>query len=167
MLITEEYKKMNAEKHKQGSFGIYGIDWANTIMDLCKQNLTQDVLDYGCGQSMLAKTLPFKIQQYDPAIPVYSKMPVPADVVICTDVLEHIEPECIDSVLQHLRSLTKKMVLLEVSTVPAMKTLPDGSNCHRIIQPYNWWLEKLLPIYRMLIFNHMTTGFMFIGDLGE
>jgi hypothetical protein len=64
-------------------------------------------------------------------------------MVVCTDVLEHIEPEHLDAVLRHVCSLAKKAVFLQIATRPAKKCLPDGRNAHLTVQSAEWWLAKI------------------------
>jgi 2-polyprenyl-3-methyl-5-hydroxy-6-metoxy-1,4-benzoquinol methylase len=106
-------------------------------------------LDYGCGQGALGRALNQEISEYDPAIAGKDSSPQPADLVICTDVLEHIEPECLESVLDHLKSLTKEALFAVISTRPAKKTLADGRNAHLIIEPWSFWEEKLARRFRV------------------
>ena len=92
------------------------------------------------------------IQNYDPAVPEYSKPPAPADLVVCTDVLEHVEPEMLDGVLDDLKRLTLHYFYGEIAIVPAKKTLADGRNAHLTVHPIGWWLPKLcerFDIWRM------------------
>lgn len=143
-LITPEYKELNKQLHKENpSYGISGINYAMSVMDLCFKYDTQDVLDYGCGKSTLANNLPFKIKQYDPCIEVHSTLPLPADIVVCTDVLEHIEPELIENVLAYIASLTNRVAYLVCANGKAKKTLNDGRNAHLIQQPADWWLKAI------------------------
>lgn len=154
MLITEHYKQLNADLHKSNqSYGMSGGKWANQIAELSIALDTRDVLDYGCGKSTLALNLPFQINQYDPAIAKYAKRPDPADIVVCTDVLEHIEPDCLDSVLDDLRRLMKKVGFFTVATRPARKTLGDGRNAHLIQENYRWWLPRLLDRFEIKNIN--------------
>ena len=69
-----------------------------------------------------------KIQCYDPGVPEYADKPSPAEFVFCCDVLEHIEPEYLDDVLDHLEELTEKILFATVHTGPAGKILSDGRN---------------------------------------
>lgn len=106
------------------------------------------LLDYGCGHNCsLAKSLkvPHKVtyQAYDPGVPRFSKLPVPAQMVACIDVLEHIEPDKVDAVLDDLARLAEGILFASVDTGPAMKTLSDGRNAHLIQEPMSWWLPKL------------------------
>ena len=55
------------------------------------------------------------------------------------DVLEHIEPECLDEVLDHLARITGKILFVAISTIPAKRYLTDGRNTHLIIREGDWW----------------------------
>ena len=64
-------------------------------------------------------------------------------MVCCIDVLEHIEPDLLDNVLDHLCSLTEIVAFLTIHTGPAAKFLPDGRNAHINQQPMSYWLPKI------------------------
>lgn len=148
-VITKEYRELNSQLHKDNvHYGMSGGRNAYLVMQLALELNTMDILDYGCGKSKLAHNLPFKIKQYDPAIPKYADPVLGArDIVVCTDVLEHIEPNCLDDVLKHLSLLVKKVGYFTVATRPAKKTLADGRNAHLIVQPMHWWLQKLFKFF--------------------
>lgn len=149
--ISKDYLRLNKELHKspQG-FGGGGARHVAAILQLAEQTGAKTLLDYGAGQCKLSKALkdgspPFfeSMQDYDPAIIGISESPRPADLVACTDVLEHIEPAYLDNVLQELFELTRKSCYLEIATRPANKTLPDGRNAHLIVEGEAFWMEKL------------------------
>jgi 2-polyprenyl-3-methyl-5-hydroxy-6-metoxy-1,4-benzoquinol methylase len=149
-LITDEYRKLNTELHAQEKkFGTMGGLYARDVMSIVKEFKTEDILDYGCGKGTLADNLPFTIKQYDPAIEKHDALPEPADIVICTDVLEHIEPEYLDEVLTHIASLTKKIAYVTACTMEAKKTLPDGRNAHLIVKPTEWWGETFAKYFKV------------------
>jgi|TARA_R110000744_G_scaffold57087_4_gene120168 hypothetical protein len=165
MLITEEYRELNKQLHKDNkSFGITSAIYSDSILDMCNAINEEDVLDYGCGKAELARLLPFKIQSYDPCIEKYSNRPRPANVLVCIDVLEHIEPECLDDVLEDIRSFTKKSIFLTVATAEALKKLPDGRNAHLIVQDYTKWLPKLWEHFKLVNYSKRDNGFIFIGE---
>ncbi len=83
------------------------------------------------------------MREYDPAIEGKDGRPVFADLVVCTDVLEHIEPDRLDNVLTHLRTLARRAVFVVINTQPSNKTLTDGRNAHLIVEPAVWWYERL------------------------
>ncbi|MCI0564617.1 MAG: hypothetical protein MN733_39620 [Nitrososphaera sp.] len=130
-----------------------------SLPTLCDKLKTQDVLDYGCGKGLTAAGLPFPIKEYDPAIEGKDTLPEPADVVLCLDVLEHVEPECISEVLDHLASLTKKVGIFNIALYPAMKTLADGRNAHLIVESAWWWayeVSKRFAIRGMVVSSDET-----------
>lgn len=152
--ISEEYRRLNEQLHESNpEYGVSGQKYLNHVIEIAQAVGTQDILDYGCGKSTLAHNLPFIIKQYDPAIPKFAAEPQPADVVVCTDVLEHVEPELIDNVLQHLASLTKKAGFFTAATRPAKKTLSDGRNAHILVKSGNWWIQKIAGLFTILRFE--------------
>jgi hypothetical protein len=165
-LITEDYRAQNQALHAQGAYGTSGYEWAEQVAALYAGLKANSALDYGAGQQTLAKALPdLNVRSYDPAIPEIATPPEPADLVICTDVLEHIEPECLDAVLDDLRRLTLRAAFLTIATRPAKKTLPDGRNAHLIQAQAIWWLPKLMNRwdFRQITNLHGGLAFMFFG----
>jgi len=143
-LISAEYRELNMKLHSENlAYGVGGGKHAKTVQKLCESLKTTSVLDYGCGKGYLAKALPFPIWEYDPAIPGKTDAPRPADLVVCADVLEHIEPEKLDFVLDDLRRCILKVGYFVIHTGASAKTLADGRNSHLIQQPRAWWEEKL------------------------
>lgn len=160
-MATSEYIAMLKEMHK-GRFGVTGSIHSPRVYMAASQIARKygecSVLDYGCGPGQLLKGIQDHFQplpgveyrEYDPAIDEKSKMPEPADLVVCTDVLEHIEPQCLQTVLGHIASLTGKLAIINVSTREAYKNLPDGRNAHLIVQPTSWW-ESWLRRYFVIL----------------
>lgn len=143
-VISDQYRQMNAQLHRDNlAYGVGGGKHAKQVQKIAESLGTRSVLDYGCGKGYLAKELPYPIWEYDPAIPEKAEPPRPAELVVCTDVLEHIEPELLDYVLDDLRRVTLKVGFFVIHTGPAGKTLPDGRNSHLIQQPMPWWRDKL------------------------
>jgi hypothetical protein len=143
-LISAEYREQNKLLHETNiSYGVGGGKHAELVQKLVKAGGYQSILDYGAGKMYLAKKLPFPIWSYDPAIPEIAAPPRPADLVCCTDVLEHIEPEKLAYVLADLRRCVQKVGFFTINTGPAKKTLPDGRNTHLIQKNKEWWISQL------------------------
>lgn len=167
MLITPEYRSLNGQLHSNDpNFGGHGRKWAPTIENFAKQISAKRILDYGAGKCTLALSLPnLPIFNYDPAIPGLDDDPQPADLLVSTDVMEHIEPECLDDVLDHMMALSLAAVFLIVATRPALKSLPDGRNAHLIQKRIAWWLPKLMSRWNVRnIVNMGGLEFMFVGE---
>lgn len=146
--ISTDYRELNKQLHQSNiAYGVGGGKHADIVQKLLKSTESQSVLDYGCGKGYLAKALPFPIWEYDPAIPGKDENPKAADLVVCTDVLEHIEPDKLLSVLADLQRVTKKVGYFTIHTGPAQKTLPDGRNTHLIQQKRQWWKNRLKAFF--------------------
>jgi hypothetical protein len=157
-LITDEYKKLQEELHAKGNYGVTGGKYAALVSDIVNKLEVTHLLDYGCSKNLsLLKALKvnhkLKYQAYDPAVEAYSTPPVAAEMVVCTDVLEHIEPELLDNVLDHLAQLTEAVAFISIHTGPAGKELSDGRNAHLTQQPYHWWLPRLIARFDLHSFQ--------------
>lgn len=153
-VISKGYRDLNAQLHVDNlSYGVGGGKHAQDVINLSKVLNTRSILDYGCGKGYLAKALPFPIWEYDPAIPEKSENPRPADLVICTDVLEHIEPDKILHVLMDLKRCVLRIGLFVINTGPAMKKLADGRNTHLIQKDEQWWVKILSKFFTVKV-NH-------------
>ncbi len=143
-LITDKYRKLNEQLHQESpEFGSGGAKVSGMLADLMEKYQSSDVLDYGCGKGKLKEAFPF-VKNYDPCVPEFATLPSPADIVICRDVMEHVEGECINEVLDHLQILAKKVVYFNIGTLPAGKNLPDGRNTHISLHDPEWWRERLM-----------------------
>lgn len=148
-LISPHYAELQRQLHAHPrGYGGRGDKWAGIVLQLALQYGATSILDYGCGEGSLARVLrsqdlgAIRVDEYDPAIPGKDSLPSFADLVNCTDVLEHIEPERLDAVLAHLKLLARKVIFVVVSTKDSNKTLADGRNAHLIIQPGGWWKQR-------------------------
>ncbi len=143
-LISAEMRELNVRMHEEKIlFGMGGDKYSDLVKRLRESVKAESVLDYGCGKGNLARSLPFPIWEYDPAIPGKDNLPRPADLVICTDVLEHIEEDKIGPVIDDLARCTKKILYAVIHTGPAAKSYADGRNTHLIQQGAKWWKERI------------------------
>lgn len=127
-------------------YGGRGDKWAAAVIELAARFHARTILDYGAGQGTLGRAVRaagLAIAEYDPARPGLDALPEPADLVVSTDVLEHIEPDKLPAVLRHLRELTQRALFAVVATRPASKFLSDGRNAHILLQDGAWWLETI------------------------
>lgn len=150
-LISDGYRELNRKLHSTsrewGSYGARHVSEVRLLMRICGST---DILDYGCGKRGLEVALGMQIQNYDPAVPDCATDPRPADIVVCADVLEHVEPESINAVVAHIASKTRRVCFFEVATRPAHKFLADGRNAHLIIENAKWWSGVLTQHFDLL-----------------
>lgn len=145
-LITESYRAEQAHLHEQPAYGSRGFNWGFLVAGIGRIELCNSVLDYGCGKGTLVRTLSdarIKVEGYDPAMPRFASRPAPADLVACLDVLEHIEPDCLDAVLDDLAALTRKILFVAISTSKTKRVLRDGRNAHLIVEGAGFWRPRL------------------------
>lgn len=151
-LISPKYKKQCEQLHATSNWGADGHRWYEQVIEVMKASNSTSILDYGCGKGTLRTQIlmderinldPQRFYEYDPAIPAKSKLPPKADLVVCTDVLEHIEPNKLEEVLDHLDNLMIKAMYLRIDMREANTILPDGRNAHLIVADANFWRTKL------------------------
>lgn len=162
MLLSEQYRAEQAKLHAAGNYGTASLQYGAMVSGIVDNSGAKTLLDYGCGSMRnLAKVLDCDVvyEGYDPAVPAFAADPDAADLVVCIDVLEHIEPDCLDSVLDHLKAKTLKHAFFTVHTGPAVKVLSDGRNAHLIQQPASWWLPKFLARWDLMQFQANKHGF--------
>jgi hypothetical protein len=169
LLISDGYREEQQKLHEKGNYGTASIAYAPIVSAIIGRMGITHLLDYGCGSLCnLAKHLQVKTkltyQAYDPGVAKYSHPPLPAQMVACIDVLEHIEPQYLVSVLDHLSALAEGVVFLSIDTGPARKTLSDGRNAHLIQQPMSWWMPKIFERWEVQTLQLMHEhGFFVIG----
>ena len=178
--LINSYKKLHKEK---GKFqGISLIPLVPTLINITKENNCKTLLDYGCGKAVpymkkKCKELGIRrpIQElcnldsfdlYDPAYPKYNKLyNKKYDIVICTDVMEHIAEQDIDYVLKDILSHSKKTVFLNISCQPALKHFKEGKfkgqNVHESVFNGHWWSDKVKNIWNN--FQHLKIYMVCVG----
>jgi len=109
------------------------------------------LLDYGAGRGALKDGLAkamvnVRVMEYDAGFPGKGTLPKPSDFVVCTDMLEHVEPEKLDNVLLHQYRIAGQAAYFVIATRPANQTLPDGRNAHLSVHDEQWWIDKLRTV---------------------
>ena len=170
--LIDSYKVLHQE---EGKFkGISLVPLVPTLMSLVKENNCKTLLDYGCGKAIpydkdrckevdlrhpIQKLCNLKsFDLYDPAYEKYATLPDKKyDIVVCTDVLEHIAEQDIDYVLTEILSRSNKIVFLNISCQPALKHFKEGKfkgkNVHISVFDPSWWGHKIGNIWNK--FNHL------------
>jgi|ETNmetMinimDraft_21_1059911.scaffolds.fasta_scaffold184022_2 2-polyprenyl-3-methyl-5-hydroxy-6-metoxy-1,4-benzoquinol methylase len=171
-LVSKKYKEKLVAFHRKRNWGNGAPPNAASIvykyMAITRSN---SLLDYGAGYGAFKQAikkyqlstnyrqhrLDLNVHEYEPGVVGKDEDPPICDVTVCFDVLEHIEPNKIDNVLQHIYDKTRKWAYVSICTVPARKTFPDGQNLHLLVKESSWWLEKFKSNWDMLEVT-ITTG---------
>lgn len=145
--ISDYWLKQNQLKHRsEPEWGQGGVGFLVPVLNFAHELNAKTILDYGCGKGFLGKLLQdngFAVSDYDPAVLGEDILPFPCDLVICTDVLEHIEIEYLKNILDHIEILAEKGVFFTISTRQAIHSMPDGSNAHKIVEGKEFWLKRI------------------------
>lgn len=162
MLISPEYRELQRRFHAQRSdYGVVGHTYAEDVLALCEATGAKSILDYGAGKGTLQAAIlqsgsTILVHNYDPCIDIWAERPENTfDIVTCTDVLEHVEIDCLDAILADILDYGEA-VFLAIHIGPAKKTLPDGRNAHLIQESPAWWIARIDPL--MEIHNILFQG---------
>ena len=147
-LASPYYRKQLDDAHNVKKWGTGGYSHVDAAAAFARELGASSILDYGCGRgtfktTIAEKKLPLSVVEYDPGIPSKDVIPKPADLVVCTDVLEHVEPELIDNVLRHIHAVGRKGAYLIIARNASNKVLPDGRNSHLIQEGLAYWRAKI------------------------
>lgn len=138
-----EYKILHKIKPNYGksSEKIYNI-----VLSFITKNNIKTVIDYGCGKSRLLEIINNEVNidyyKYDPAIEKYNQKPSKKyDLLICTDVLQHIPEEFLESSLEEIFKYAS-IFFIKIKCSSHSTLLPNGTPANCTIHKKNWWIKK-------------------------
>ena len=141
--LTEQYKILYKNNKNYYKGRLFLLDEIKLVIDYLKPRI---VLDYGCGEGAIIKELmdiytEIKFYDYDPAIPGLDTIPVEkADLVINTDVLEHIPEDILPNVVEKISKISQ-YAFFNLHHAKASTVLPNGENAHCTIKDRRWYEE--------------------------
>ncbi len=144
--ISNEYKKLLTEHHEEKeTWGTSGVLHLKKVLDLIHSTGSKSVLDYGCGKGTLGEKVKDSIEidwtDYDPAIRG-KRVKKKCDLVVCTDVMEHVEEEFVDAVLSDISELSN-VAYVHIACGAAGEILADGRNAHITQRSIEWWQDMV------------------------
>ena len=81
-------------------------------------------------------------------------------MVVCCDVLEHIEPQHLDETISAIFERAEKYVYITICCIKSQAEFPDGQNLHLSIHPPSFWLAKLEPYATKLNYHGTENGLL-------
>lgn len=146
MTVTSAYQKQLQQLHETNSKWGVRVEIPEKVIWCIENFAINSVLDFGCGKGAVISALQEKYPHiethgYDPAF--NNSLPDKVDMIMSTDVLEHIEPEELENTICDLRSRTNILQYHLIACHLAKKELPDGRNAHLIVETPDWWQLKL------------------------
>lgn len=151
--IINQYHKIYLQESEEGKvYGRSSESMLHFIAELIRKKNPKTILDYGCGRSGLVNYFwndgARVVFKYDPAIREFRHKPKGAmDMVLCTDVLEHIPEDHVTNILSDIRTIASD-AFFSISLVRARRFLPNGLNAHITIKPSEWWIKKIKDNFR-------------------
>lgn len=175
MNLKRNYGKLYAQLHQDKPkyfSGKFNQDQVGEIVQLVKFADPDRILDYGSGKGyqylnrrihdQWGGMLPYC---YDPGVIQISKRPEGTFAgIICTDVLEHIDPDDVETILADIFGFLHPagrpvFAYFHISTRPAGKTFKDtNENIHLTVRPPKWWDAKLASFARADLAIRATYG---------
>jgi hypothetical protein len=150
--LISQYREMAADGVHFPGFAI--LSHKDEIRHLVRKYKAVTLLDYGCGRGEQYKA-PHRLHRhwgmqwwhvklYDPAFPAHDERPYGKhDIVLCSDVLEHVPESELEQVIGDLFLFADKAIWASVCCRPAKKTFPGTDvNLHVTLKPMVWWEQR-------------------------
>ena len=152
-MISEAALKDAKIAHAFGSQPSRAPEFAGLINQMIEKLGVTELLDYGSGRGAIVPHIKagheLKIQLYDPAIEEYAGTAIPMQMVLCIDVLEHVEPEFRAAVLDDLKRCTNAVILIVSAT------------------PFQDWIEEFMERFDVQTLQALEEGFYCIAYAKE
>jgi hypothetical protein len=134
-LISQRHARLYQDYYAQRRIEPRRSGWVDRVEALAKQLRASSIIDYGCGAARgISHFCSLPVADYDPGVPGCTDIPAPADLVVSMHALEHVEPQYVDAVIDHMLALARTAVFIVVSCEPSTKKLPDGSPWHCFVR---------------------------------
>lgn len=152
--ISDSYKEALQKKHSTDpKWGASRRQWGapDYIREIQRRGYVQTLLDFGAGKQQMRKLLKKECPHieyfaYDPGIPGIDTLPDRMfDMVISTDVMEHIEPNLIEETIRQIWDRTNYVMIQNIACSKAGSDFLygpyKGQNVHLIIEDTDWWVK--------------------------
>lgn len=154
-MISDQYQRVLRTIHESTPFG-KRAKFPKHLEQFIQDVKPQSMIDFGCGKGRLVEKIKevypsIDVRGYDPGnIEFSSPIEKPVDLLMSTDVLEHIEPVYLEETLKFLSTKSRYVYHL-IACCPAKLILPDGRNAHLIIEGQDWWRQKFINLNYKII----------------
>ena len=158
--IGPDYQDHLRKEHHGSKWGTTGWRYAGDLVvkAIEARPYITTILDFGCGKGtmrdFILSQLPERdltVSEYDPGIPGKDTYPTGQfDMVLTSDVLEHVEPPLLDGVIKELEGLTKFVLFNDIACSPTGKLFGEGPykglDMHLIVEEPIWWRERFAKV---------------------
>ena len=163
MHLSPAYLALLEHEHATTQWGTAGWTCAPKVWQHMEHHQLKSVLDYGSGRGSFGhwfqqQGIKLELQEFEPGRASGRIAPAPAQVVVCIDVLEHVEPEHLEAVLDTIQSLAQHSVYFNIGLKPASRILQDGRNAHLTLLEPSVWQSKLCSRWQELSVDVQPNG---------
>ena len=164
-----------------------GEHFINDFLRLTRPSTGDTVIDFGCGTGRAA----LKLSEYAPVLmldfaencldqdvrsalgdrltfrkhDLTEPMELTGTYGFCTDVMEHLPPEQVDTVLRNICTAALK-IYFNISTMQDNMGVLIGETLHLTVQPMEWWKAKLESLgFRIDYSRDMGVSAIFYGSI--
>jgi SAM-dependent methyltransferase len=151
--LVQEYKNMHSDPKKY--IGEFLIPHADNIKELIDIYQVGSILDYGSGKGNQYTVDKIHETHFNNIMPTLYDIGVDGidvlpndtfDMVISTDVLEHIPEDLIPNALEEIYNRAKKCVYLAICNTENTKSkFSNGEGVHLTCKKGIWWINKIKP----------------------
>jgi SAM-dependent methyltransferase/uncharacterized Rossmann fold enzyme len=114
----------------------FGCGTGRAALRLAEQGYDVTAIDF-CDNARDKEAIGLRFIQWDLTRPI----PVKGDVGYCTDVMEHIPPEDVDTVIANILASTPR-AFFQIATFPDVHGSTIGQTLHLTVQDHEWWAAK-------------------------
>lgn len=185
--MIEQRKYTEVWEHPEYRISAPGESFVSEFVRLTRPTHSDTIVDFGCGTGRAALKLSdyapvlaldfaencldkavaaalcerLKFQQHDLTQP----LELSGTYGFCTDVMEHIPTEDVDTVLRNICTAALK-VYFNISTVPDHMGALIGEPLHLTVKPFDWWEAKFREIgFRIDYSKEYPEGAVFYGSV--
>ena len=177
--MKESWYLVEERKYSMLYEGGYGPAQPNKVVLLGECQPTDIALDLGCGEALLSHFFnnytgvdisSVAIERnkqrrkgvyYQSSLDQLSFLTQTFDVVVCSDVLEHIPESKLDAVLNSIRSVKSHKYLFAISCRESVTKSVEGEQLHLTVKEPEWWEHKLSELFLVTVLEKHPTWVVF------
>jgi hypothetical protein len=146
-VISQKAKAANAGYHAEAPmWGASASRWLDEVTAHARHLEAKTILDFGCGKGRVKQGLDpkvYTVTEYDPGIPGKDLWPSPADMVVCIDVMEHVEGPCVEATLVEIGELARTGAFMVIALYSNGAKLPNSDQAiHCTVLTPDQWLDR-------------------------
>lgn len=171
--IGLDYKEQLRKEHDGSKWGSTGFRYSGEAIErLVHRYRPSTGLDYGCGKGEVSvNVVDVDWTNYDPGIPGIDEKPPYGkkfDIVVCTDVMEHVEEQYVDEVIKDLMKYTGTVLFVDIACYLTGKTFGEGpykgQDLHITVMSPDLWIARFEELASLQLLEAKNTKKLSKGE---